>query len=90
MIIGLIKKLLKIITDAIFSVVDFPVVPAGLVSAVSMMFDYMKAGMGIFSFFIPLDAVKPALIVFVSVWGVLHGYKLLMWVLRKIPMLGIK
>lgn len=90
MILNLIKKLLKIITDAIFSVVDFPVVPAGLVSAVQMMLDYMKQGMGIFNFFIPLTAVKPALIIFLSVWGVLHGYKLLMWVLRKIPMLGIK
>lgn len=90
MIINLIKKLLTFVTDTIFSVIDLPVVPAGLIQAVNYIFGYMRQGMGIVNFFVPLSAISAAIDLFLAVWGVMHGYKVVMWVLRKIPMLGIK
>lgn len=90
MILNLIKKLLTFVTDTIFSVIDIPVVPVGLVSAVNTLFDYMRQGMGIFNFFCPLDSIAPAIDLFVAVWTVINVYDLVMWVLRKIPMLGIE
>lgn len=90
MIINLIKKLLSFVTDTIFSVIDLPIVPAGLVSAIETMFDYMQQGMGIINFFCPLDAISPAIDLFLAVWIVINGYDIIMWVLRKIPMLGIE
>lgn len=90
MILNLIKKLLTFVTDTIFSVIDLPIVPEGLTSAVNSLFSYMRSGMGIVNFFLPLENIAPAIDLFIAVWTVLHGYHLLMWVLRKIPMLGIE
>lgn len=77
------------ITSAIFSVLDFPAVPVGLVTAVNYLFDYIKQGMRIINFFCPIDSIKPRLLLFISVYTALHTYKIIMWVLRKIPMFGI-
>lgn len=90
MIVNLIKKLLTFVTDTIFSVIDFPVVPDGLVNAVDTLFMYMEQGMGIVNFFCPLDAISPAIDLFVAVWAIINVYDIVMWVLRKIPMLGIE
>lgn len=90
MIVNLIKKLLTFVTDTIFSVIDLPVVPEGLVSIVDQVFGYMRSGMGIINFFCPLDRISLAIDLFVAIWLVVHGYRLIMWVLRKIPMLGIE
>lgn len=78
------------VTSSIFSVLDFPAVPVGLVTAVNYLFDYMKQGMRIINFFCPIDSIKPRLRLFIAVYTALHTYKIIMWVLRKIPMLGIK
>lgn len=90
MIINLITTLLQFVTDTIFSVVDLPVVPRGLVNAVDLMLGYMRSGMGIFNFFCPLSGISGAVDLFVAVWTVEHTYRLVMWVLQKIPMLGVK
>lgn len=90
MIIELIKKLLTFVTDTIFSVIDLPAVPPGLASAVDTMFMYMRQGMGIINFFCPLEAISPAIDLFIAVWAIIHVYDIVMWVLRKIPMLGIE
>lgn len=90
MIIELIKKLLTFVTDTIFSVIDLPAVPPGLVNAVNTMFGYMRQGMGIINFFCPLEAISPAIDLFIAVWAIIHVYDIVMWVLRKIPMLGIE
>lgn len=90
MIINLIKKLLTFVTDTIFSVIDIPIVPVGLSNAVETLFSYMREGMDIFNFFCPLQAISPAIDLFIAVWAVINGYQLIMWILRKIPMLGIE
>ena len=90
MILNLIKKLLTFVTDTIFSVIDIPAIPAGLVDAVDTLFLYMKEGMGILNFFCPLNLISPAIDLFIAIWLVVNGYQLIMWVLKKIPMLGIE
>lgn len=89
MIIELITKLLSFVTDKIFSVIDFPIVPSGLINAVNTMFDYIEEGIGIINFFCPLDKISPAIDLFLAVWAVIHIYDIVMWILRKIPVLGI-
>lgn len=90
MIVELIKKLLTFVTDTIFSVIDLPVVPQGLVDAVNLVLGYMADGMSIINFFCPLSAISPAIDLFIAVWTIEHSYRLVMWVLQKIPMLNIK
>lgn len=77
------------IFSPILDVLNFPAVPAELQSIIDTLFHYMSDGMGIFNFFCPLSMIRPALAVLVAVWAVEHGYHVLMWVLRKFPMLGI-
>lgn len=42
------------------------------------------------NFFVPFDVIRPAIDVFLAVWAVEHAYQLVLWVLRKVPLLGIK
>ena len=39
---------------------------------------------------VPFDVIRPAIDVFLAVWAVEHAYQLVLWVLRKVPILGIK
>lgn len=50
----------------------------------------VQAGTGILNFFVPFDVIRPAIDVFLAVWAVEHAYQLVLWVLRKVPILGIK
>lgn len=54
------------------------------------LFEYIQAGTGILNFFIPFDLIRPAIDVFLAVWAIEHAYQLVLWVLRKVPILGIK
>ena len=90
MIINLIKKLLSFVIDTIFSVIDIPVVPPELVNAVDFVFGYMRDGMSIVNFFLPLDAISPGIDLIIILFTVEHGYRFIMWILQKIPMLNIK
>ena len=67
-----------------------PDVPAWLVELTETILQYMKTGMGIVLFFVPQAVVQGALDLVIVVWTVVHTYKLVLWVLRKIPMLGIE
>lgn len=89
-LIDFISNLLTWLIDVIFSFVKFPDPPPGLVAAVNQMFDIIRSGLGIVDFFLPLDIISTVLTAWFAVWSVVHGYRVLMWVLRKIPMLGIE
>ena len=54
------------------------------------LFEYIQVGTGILNFFVPFDVIRPAIDVFLAVWAVEHAYQLVLWVLRKVPLLGIK
>lgn len=61
-----------------------------LTTLVNKLFEYISAGTGILNFFIPFEVIRPAIDVFLAVWAVEHVYQLVLWVLRKVPLLGIK
>lgn len=82
--------LLDFILSPILSVLDFPAVPAELSALVNQVFSYMKSAMGIINFFVPLSLIAPAIVVFFAVFTIMHSYSLLLWVLKKVPMVGIE
>lgn len=86
----LIQKLAHLCLQPLIALFDFPVVPAELVTLVNKLFEYMQVGTGILNFFVPFDIIRPAIDVFLAVWAVEHVYMLVLWVLRKVPLLGIK
>lgn len=87
---NLVSKFFSWVLTPIISALDFPAVPAELAQIVDQVFDYMKAGMGIINFFCPLNLVAPALVVFLAVFAAYHVYSVTLWVLKKIPVLGIE
>ena len=87
--IKLVTGFLSWILSPILDVLNFPAVPAELQSIINQLFGYMADGMGILNFFCPLSMIRPALAVLVAVWAVEHGYHIVMWVLRKLPFVGV-
>lgn len=77
------------IFSPILDLLNFPAIPSELQSIIDTLFQYMTEGMGIFNFFCPLSMIRPALAVLVAVWTIEHGYHVLMWVLRKLPFVGV-
>lgn len=86
----LIQKIAHLCLKPLIALFDFPVVPAELTTLINKLFEYMQVGTGILNFFVPFDVIRPAIDVFLAVWAVEHAYTLVLWVLRKVPLLGIK
>lgn len=87
--IKLVTGFLSWILSPILDVLNFPAVPAELQSIIDTLFSYMADGMGILNFFCPLNMIRPALAVLVAVWAVEHAYHIIIWVLRKLPFVGV-
>lgn len=85
----LIQKLAHLCLKPLIALFDFPIVPAELTTLVNKLFEYIQAGTGVLNFFVPFDVIRPAIDVFLAVWAVEHVYQLVLWVLRKVPLLGI-
>lgn len=86
----LIQKLAHLCLKPLIALFDFPIVPAQLTTLVNKLFEYMQVGTGILNFFVPFDVIRPAIDVFLAVWAIEHTYSLVLWVLRKVPILSIK
>lgn len=86
----LISKFFGWILSPIINLINFPAVPPELVQIVDQVFVHLKSGMSIINFFCPLSVIKPALVVFLAIFAAYHVYLIVMFVLRKIPFLGIE
>lgn len=73
----------------LISLLDFPAIPAGVDSLFQTVFGYMRSGMVIINWVCPINLIQPAIDVFLAVFIIEHSYRIVMWVLRKIPMFGI-
>lgn len=91
MIIEAILNLLVGVIKLAFSIIpDLPQLPSSALSVVDQVFGYISSGIGIASVFIDMNFVRvmiPLLIVVVNFDKV---YDLIMFVLRKIPFLGVQ
>lgn len=74
----------------IFGWIDLPDLPAEVETVISQLFDYLEAGMGFVCLAVNMDLVKIMLPFVLVVANFDKVYKLVMFVLRKIPFLGIK
>lgn len=90
MIIETLLNAIFSIFEKVFSVINIPGMPDGMSDQVVSFFsDTLNYAGSLISLFVPWSQVKvffPILIVILSSEEI---YKLVMWVLKKIPMLGI-
>lgn len=66
-----------------------PSYPASVVQYGNMFLQYLRSGLGFVYSFCDPAPVKAMMAFTVAVIGVYEGYKLVMWVVRKIPMFGV-
>lgn len=90
MIILAIVALSAVVLTAIAAVfVGLPSYPAAVTDSANLFISYFGQGMNIFYLFVYPAPVKAMLAFTVAIVTVYEGYKLLMWVVKKIPMFGV-
>ena len=89
MIIEALMNLVKNLVNLIFGVVTIPGLPEEFLEALESFYGYFDYADGLIGLFFPVD-LEPFFIVWAAIFGFEHGYPLIMWILRKIPMLGIE
>lgn len=90
MIVEGLLNLIKTLLFAVFSWINLPSFPEGLTSSINTFIDLIFDNLTLLGFFIRPATIKiiiPALIILLNFDNI---YKLTMWILRKIPFLGIK
>lgn len=67
-----------------------PALPESFMNSISVFFDMLKSGLGIFYFFIRPSTVAIALPLAFAIVQFEHIYRGIMWIIRKIPFASIK
>ena len=79
------------LVDAILNVLDvLPDFPEDLVNSVEAFFSLIFDNLSVLGFFIPLPTIKILIPLVLLVINFEDVYAFIMWLLRKIPFLGIK
>lgn len=89
----IIKGLLELLYG-VFAILTLPIsipeFPDSIKEVLATALDYITSGVGIVSQFFDLNYLFMLFSLFLIIEGALLVYKLVMWVLRKIPMLSIE
>ena len=90
MIIESVLNLFSSALKLIFGWINLPDLPADVQLVLDQLFEYMDAGIGFVFLFFNMSLVKLMLPFVLVVMNFDKVYKLVMYVLRKIPFLGVK
>ena len=90
MIVKLIQRILLFVVNKIFSIIDIPDLPDFLLEFLDIVLEIMKQGIAIINVFCPIENISLAIDFFIAIWVCRISYGMVMWVLKKIPMLGIE
>lgn len=88
--LNLIEKIIDIALSPLINLFDFPIVPLELKAVINFVLDYIEIGILLLDFFCPMSLIRPAIDIFLTVYIIEHTYHIILWVLKKIPMLGIE
>lgn len=90
MIISALLNIVRSLIEILFGWVQLPAVPESITNVVDTLFTYMQQGIGILWIFVPQDLVKIILPLVIIIHNFDHLYHLGIWILKKIPMIGIE
>lgn len=91
MIISLLLVSITGLINMIFGILpDIPPIPTELSNVVNQFFDLLFDNAGLVSFFLPMNVVKVALPIAIVIIEFEHVYSLILWVIKKIPMLSLE
>lgn len=89
MILKLLFELVLSLLEIVFSWVSFPQMPTIVITYKDMLFDYIEQGLGFVWLFIPRGIVWILLPIVLVLENFDKLYKVIMWILRKIPFLNM-
>ena len=89
MIITALLNVIHFLLDKLL-IFSIPKLPEQALDYIDTLFDYIVAGTGIVANYTPLSYLLTLFAIVISVDIALLLYKFVMWILRKIPMLGIE
>lgn len=85
---GLLNAIYNLL-NSILSGLDIPSIPTETSLAIVKFFSYFKFGDSLVNLVFPID-MSNYFTIFFAMFGFEHLYPVIMWILRKIPMLGIE
>lgn len=89
MIFEAILNMVSALLQLVFGWINLPDLPASITSLIDEFFDYIRGGMGIIGIFLDLDVVRVLLPILIVVINFEEVWKFVMFIVRKIPFLGI-
>lgn len=84
-LLDLIYKLLAIVISSF----NVPPAPEEFINAIPEFFGYLNMAKSLIALVLPIT-IAPFTVITAIIMVVEHGYPFIMWILRKIPFLGIK
>ena len=90
MILKLLFELVLGLLEIVFSWVHFPSMPEVITNVIDMTFEYMEQGLSILFFFVDNQLILTLLPIVIVIENFDKLYSITMWIMRKIPFLGIK
>lgn len=90
MILELLCNLVLGLLEFIFGWVSFPALPASIDSAINTVLYYIEMGMGVVWLIVPRGLVLAGLPIILVVENFDRLYSITMWIIKKIPFLGMK
>lgn len=90
MLVEALMGMMYTVLDWLTAIFDIPGMPDGVSTAMQTVLDYMTMGLTYVANFTHLDYLLALFGIILAFDIGVFGYKVVMWVLRKIPMLGIK
>lgn len=82
--------------NSIYNIMDFllwfeiPKLPPEVFDYVETAFDYIEAGAGVLANYVPLPYFMTLFALLLTIDACIVVYHLVMWIIRKIPMLGME
>lgn len=90
MIVEAVLDLISGLIKTLFGWIDLPDLPSAIETIIDQTFTYIESGFGIVAIFVDFNVVKILLPLVVIIVNFDRAYHLVLFVLRKIPFLGIK
>lgn len=90
MLIEALLNLIYTVLDFLFAPIHLPSLPEGVASFLASAMEYLQVGLSILAAYTDLNYLLALFGIIIAVDAAVLVYKLVMWILRKIPMLGIQ
>lgn len=88
-IINSLLNFLYFLMDFLFGWINIPQMPQNLINSINQFLDLVFENLGLLSFFIRPSTLKILIPLVIFLVGFKYGYKIVVWLIHKIPFIGL-